>query len=87
MKPLPKNVTAYKKTPEFTKHFMPTGLLNYHQTKSGVWGKSVILEAESQYTILDPEKETLLLPVDQYGVVERTMLHYINAIQCHAFLR
>jgi tellurite resistance-related uncharacterized protein len=78
MKPLPQTVTAYKKTPEFTEQSIPKGLLNDHQTKTGVWGKIVILEGELEYTILEPEKETILLSVDQYGVVEPTILHYIK---------
>jgi tellurite resistance-related uncharacterized protein len=78
MKPLPKTVTAYKRTPEFTEHTVPKGLLNDHQTKAGVWGKIVILEGELEYTLLEPEKETILLSPGQYGVVEPIMQHYIK---------
>ena len=57
---------------------MPKGLLKDHQTKVGVWGKIVILAGELEYTLLEPEKETILLSPGQYGVVEPTMLHYIK---------
>jgi tellurite resistance-related uncharacterized protein len=78
MKSLAHAVKSYKKTPEFTEQSVPKGLLNDHQTKAGVWGKIVILEGELDYTILEPEKETIRLSIEQYGVVEPTMLHFIK---------
>ncbi len=62
MKALPKNVTAYKKTPEFDELSVPKGLLNAHQTKVGVWGKIVILEGQLQYTINEPIIEGIYPP-------------------------
>jgi tellurite resistance-related uncharacterized protein len=78
VKSLPPNVNAYKKTPEFTEQTVPKGLLKDHQTKTGVWGKIVILEGQLDYTIIEPEKETLRLSTERYGVVEPTMLHYVE---------
>lgn len=79
MKSLPPNVIAYKQTPEFNEATVPNGLLNSHQTKEGVWGKIVILEGQLQYRIIDPE-EIVLLDVNNYGVVEPTVLHDVKPL-------
>ncbi|MGO3739775.1 MAG: DUF1971 domain-containing protein [Marinomonas foliarum] len=78
MKELPKNVSAYKKTPEFSEETVPKGLLNDHNTKDGVWGKIVILEGELEYIIQEPKKESILLNSQKYGVVEPTIKHHIK---------
>lgn len=85
MKPLPKSVKAYKKTPEFTEHTIPKGLLKDHQTKVGVWGQIVLLQGELDYTIMGAKQETLRLSTGQYGVVEPTILHHIRPINSVRF--
>jgi tellurite resistance-related uncharacterized protein len=80
MKTLPKNVTAYKKTPDFDELSIPKGLLNAHQTKEGVWGKIVILEGQLQYTINGPTIEVVLLTEDSYGVVEPEIFHDVKPL-------
>ncbi|WP_202971542.1 DUF1971 domain-containing protein [Methylophaga nitratireducenticrescens] len=77
MKSLPDNVVAYKRTPEFDESSVPTGLLNNHQTKEGVWGKIVVLSGKLLYTIQDPFEE-ILLDSNKYGVVEPTVLHQVK---------
>ena len=77
MKSLPDNVVAYKRTPEFDESSIPTGLLNNHQTKEGVWGKIVVLSGKLLYTIQDPFEE-ILLDSNKYGVVEPTVLHQVK---------
>lgn len=78
MKQLPKNVTAYNRTPSFTEETVPKGLLKNHNTKAGVWGLIQIEEGELEYTIED--KETHILSVDKNGVVEPEILHHIKSI-------
>ncbi len=80
MKELPKDVTAYKKTPEFNELNIPKGLLNAHQTKEGVWGKIVILEGQLQYIINEPGIEVVILTENIYGVVEPKILHEVKPI-------
>ena len=80
MKELPENVSAYKKTPEFTEETVPQGLLNDHNTKEGVWGKIVILEGQLEYTIQEPELEVIELNPNHYGVVEPTIKHHIKPL-------
>ncbi len=79
MKSLPDNVVAYKRTPEFDQNSVPTGLLNNHQTKEGVWGKIVVMSGKLQYTIQQPFEE-IALDSNKYGVVEPTVLHQVKPI-------
>jgi len=79
MKSLPENVVAYKRTPEFDQNSVPTGLLNNHQTKEGVWGKIVVMSGKLQYTIQQPFEE-IALDSNKYGVVEPTVLHQVKPI-------
>ncbi len=80
MKTLPKNVTAYKRTPEFDELSVPKGLLNAHQTKKEVWGKIVILKGQLQYTINEPEIEIIALTEKIYGVVEPEIFHDVKPL-------
>ncbi|HAO23858.1 MAG: tellurite resistance protein [Methylophaga sp.] len=77
MKPLPDNIVAYKRTPEFDESTIPTGLLNSHQTKEGVWGKIVVLSGKLLYTIQQPFEE-IELDSNRVGVVEPTVLHHVK---------
>jgi tellurite resistance-related uncharacterized protein len=80
MKELPANVTSYQKTPEFDESRIPKGLLKAHQTKEGVWGKIIIIAGQLEYTINEPETETVVLDKNNYGVVEPTVFHQVKAI-------
>lgn len=80
MKQLPANVIPYKRTPEFNEESVPTGLLNAHQTKAGVWGKIVVLEGKLQYLINEPDKEITILDKNVYGVVEPVVLHEVKPL-------
>ncbi len=80
MKDFPQDVTAYKKTPEFTEISVPQGLLNDHSTKEGVWGKIVVLEGELEYTIQEPTVEVVTLTPNLNGVVEPTVKHHVKPL-------
>lgn len=80
MKDLPDNVSAYKRTSEFTEASVPQGLLNDHGTKEGVWGKIVILEGALEYTIQEPWKETIKLSRENFGVIEPAVKHHIKPL-------
>lgn len=77
MKTLPTTVSAYKRTPDFTEHTVPAGLLRSHNTREGVWGKIVVLEGSLLYRILEPTIEEVLLTPDTFGVVEPTIRHEV----------
>ena len=84
MKQLPSNVSAYKRTPEFTESSIPKGLLHDHKTKEGVWAKIVILKGRLSYTIQEPEIETIELSDGLagtlVGIVEPTIMHRIKPL-------
>lgn len=80
MKQLPSDLTAYKKTPEFTETSIPHGLLKDHNTKQGVWGKIVVLDGSLEYIIQEPEIEIIKLSSSRFGVVEPTIKHHVKPI-------
>lgn len=80
MKQLPSDVVPYKRTPIFDEQSVPKGLLNEHQTKESVWGKIVILDGKLQYTINEPEKESIILDPDNVGIVEPTIRHEVKPL-------
>lgn len=77
MKDLPRNVVAYKRTPEFTVTSVPAGLLRGHSTKEGVWATIVVLEGALTYRILEPEAEEARLVPGRLGIIEPTILHEV----------
>ena len=79
MRNLPDNVTAYKKTPEFTETTIPKGLTRAHSTKEDVWALINVLEGELIYRILEPVVEEVLLTNSSRGVIEPTVKHEVQA--------
>ena len=78
MRALPKDYASYKQTPVFDEKSIPQGLLNAHQTKSGTWGKIIVLEGQLMYRILDPKMEEYILDVNRLGIVEPEVLHEVE---------
>ena len=77
---IPALLVPYKRTPEFSEHTVPAGLLRAHSTKEGIWGRIQVAEGELIYRIVDPrrEKREISLTADQPGVVEPTILHEVQ---------
>ena len=80
MKTLPDNVEPYKKTPTFSEVTVPDKLRSAHFTKSGVWGKIVVVEGELLYRILEPQPEEIVLSKNRFGVVEPQIRHEVEPI-------
>lgn len=81
--PLPTDVSAYKRTPDFTEATVPAGLLREHDTKPGVWGLIHVLEGRLAYRVTDPRRpacETILTPEGGPGVVEPTIRHEVDPV-------
>jgi tellurite resistance-related uncharacterized protein len=78
MKKLPKDVTAYKRTPSFTEEAVPAGLLKNHSIEKDVWGLIQVESGSLEYVIGDDEVH-ILMP-GKAGVVEPTVTHHVNAI-------
>jgi len=81
MKELPSTVSAYRQTPVFDENSVPAGLLKSHSTKTGVWGKIIVLEGKLIYRILEPDVEEILLTPETAGVVEPTFKHEVVPVQ------
>lgn len=80
MKSIPAGCTPYKKTPTFTAHTIPSGLLKAHQTKAGTWGRIVVVEGQLLYRILEPEVEEHILDAKHFGVVEPQISHEVEPL-------
>jgi tellurite resistance-related uncharacterized protein len=81
--PLPPDVRAYQRTPEFTRATVPAGLLRAHDTKPGVWGLIHVLEGRLAYRVTDPRRPTseiVLTPDTGPGVVEPTIVHEVELL-------
>lgn len=78
MKDLPSNLKEHRRTPVFTESSVPDALLGSHSTKTGTWGKIVVLEGTLIYRILEPEFEELELDSDFPGVIEPTIHHKVE---------
>ena len=80
MKELPKNVTVYKRTPDFNEETVPAGLLKAHTTKEGSWGKICVTKGKLLYTIEVEPRETIELSPEKIGVVEPQVLHHVEPL-------
>lgn len=78
MKSLPSNVQVYKRTPDFTEATVPAGLLKFHQTKDGTWGRIQVTAGALLYRILEPTLEEHVLTPGQPGIVEPQVLHEVS---------
>lgn len=77
---VPAELVLYKRSPEFTEHTVPAGLLRVHSTKPGIWGRIRVKEGELIYRIVDPRRRNreILLTADHPGVIEPTIAHQIQ---------
>lgn len=80
MKALPPDAQPYRRTPEFTEETVPSGLKSSHSTKSGTWGRIVVLEGRLLYRILQSPVEELCLDSDNPGVVEPEIEHEVQPL-------
>ena len=76
---LPADVTAYKRTPDFTEATIPAGLLRNHATKTGTWGKIHVLDGMLDYTVQEPSIRHFELQAGDIGIIAPTMLHNVAA--------
>lgn len=80
MKTLPAEVKPHKRTPEFTEDTIPSGLLNGHATKTGVWGVIHVIEGSLEYHILEPVEELHTLTQNTLGIVEPAVRHQVRPL-------
>ena len=80
MKPLPDDVTPYKKTPIFTEVTLPDGLRREHATKAGVWGLIHVESGRLRYEIAGGDGAVELSPDDPPGVIEPEVRHSVAPV-------
>jgi len=80
MKPLPRDVAAYRRTRDFTEHSVPDALRRRHTTKAGTWGRICVLQGELRYRILAPQVEEHVLSPEHPGVVEPEVPHEVEPL-------
>lgn len=78
MKNLPKNLSEFKRTTDFTETTIPKGLLKHHTTPTGTWAKINILSGTLIYRILEPEVEEIELSSFNCGIIEPTIPHEVK---------
>ena len=76
---MPDDFAAYRKTAEFTEKTMPTGLLNDHSTKPGVWGKIHVIEGSLMYCV-DALGSKFEISPGAPGIVIPEVKHHIEPI-------
>ena len=78
---LPDNLESYRRTELFTEATVPAALRRDHNTKAGSWGLIRVASGRLRYRIIDPRRvasETILTADGPPGIVEPTMLHYVE---------
>lgn len=76
---MPRGLSAYKRTPTFTEHTVPKGLLKDHNTKAGVWGQIHVESGQLNY-IIPSRNLTQLLASGDIGTVEPEVRHHVAPV-------
>lgn len=76
---LPDGLTAYKRTPVFTEKTVPKGLLNDHNTKSGIWGQIHVESGQLNYVVPSKNQSHVLEP-GIIGTVMPDERHHIEPV-------
>lgn len=82
---LPEGTQEYARTRTFSEGSVPDGLLKTHTTKSGTWGKIVVLEGRLLYRILEPVVEEMELNPSLVGLIEPGVRHEVELLGCVEF--
>ncbi len=76
---LPGGLKAYRRTPTFTEHTVPKGLLSDHKTKAGVWGQIHVESGQLNY-VIPSKSHTQLLNPGEIGTVEPEQHHRVKPV-------
>lgn len=68
MKSLPHTVKFYRRTPEFNEKSCPIQLKRSQSTKTGVWGRSVVVEGQVVFRIFESPDEEFIIDPDNRGL-------------------
>jgi len=78
---LPLDAFPYRRTDLFNERTVPPGLLKAHSTKAGVWALIHVIDGSLLYRVDDPRRPasaTVLTPVSPPGLVEPTIVHFVE---------
>lgn len=76
----PQDLELVRKTPEFTEESFPAGLKKDHSTKSGTWGKIIILEGRMRYVCQAPVAQEFELDAQTPGVIPPELPHHVEPL-------
>lgn len=74
---LPRDVTPYRRTAEFTEETLPAGLRKEHSTKQDVWALIHVLEGRLRYCVPAWNHDEVLEP-GQLGIVAPQVVHFVE---------
>lgn len=75
----PSDLTAYKRTPEFSETTVPAALLRDHATKDGVWARLHVLDGRLRFVDQEGSGELILDP-GVHDVIFPNRLHHVAPI-------
>lgn len=64
----------------FTEKTIPSKLTSAHNTKSGVWGKLVVIDGALDYVVPGPPEKRKRIEAGEFGVIEPQVKHYVTPI-------
>jgi len=76
---LPHGIVPYRRTAIFDEVNLPAGLRREHRTRTGVWGRIVVLEGRLRYCVLDPVSDCVLDP-ETPGIIMPQQPHRIEPL-------
>jgi tellurite resistance-related uncharacterized protein len=77
MASLPEGVSVYTETPSFSELDMPSGLLQDHRTKAGVWAQIVVEDGRLEYTCA---RGVFVLSPGIVGILEPEQPHHVRPV-------
>lgn len=74
---LPESVQKYAESPIFTELTVPRKLTQEHDTKSGVWGRLIVLEGALDFVIPGPPSTTQHIDKTTTAIIVPRVMHYV----------
>ena len=80
MQKLPKHVTCYGRSPEFSEKSIPESIRSSHSTKTGTWARIVVVEGRLLYQVLEDAVSEAELSPEAPGIVAPEVAHRVEPI-------
>ena len=82
---IPDHVKAYGKSPIFSAQTVPAKLLDYHDVKSGTWGRLNVQAGEVRYFVVGNEEPLATLHAGEFWAILPEEKHYIQVSEDTVF--